>query len=156
MTKINQTHYGSGDNVAGNKIVIGNQPRTLNEDQKKKLISILSGQEKVKIGFISKLFDPEAKNFSENLSEAFEESGWEVIRPFNQTLLDDYGGCVNMFIGSTANVKNNIQEIVNSLHLSLNEIGILSKPSPYREASVSGDFSLADVYIAIGSKKINS
>lgn len=39
---INQTHYGSGDNVAGNKIIFSNPQRVLDNNTKRGLLKDLS------------------------------------------------------------------------------------------------------------------
>ncbi|NTV44717.1 MAG: hypothetical protein HGA67_03405 [Candidatus Yonathbacteria bacterium] len=72
---INQTHYGSGDNVAGNKIIINKQPERSVYLLKDELIEkIKRFPQNYKI-FLSN-GDHEMESFAKEIDQAFKEAGW--------------------------------------------------------------------------------
>ncbi len=72
---INQTHYGFGDNVAGNKIVIDKQPdRSISTFKEELIEKIKNFPQSYKI-FLSN-GDHEMESFAKEIDQAFKSAGW--------------------------------------------------------------------------------
>ncbi len=82
---INQTHYGSGDNIGGDKIVnFGKPRRVLNDESKGKLESLIERGNSVLIGYLSS--DIETYNYALEIKNFLEGDGY-IINGFNSFIV---------------------------------------------------------------------
>jgi len=130
------------------------QPRTLTTAQRQKLISELSGREKSKVGFSTKMLDGEAKHFAEQLAEVLKGVGWTVVEPMNSTLLDDFDGKINIVFSNAkdAPVDVKLAKTAEALCQILSNAEIPCKMGPVREGSLSGQFEVGAIFLLIGSR----
>lgn len=83
MTIINQSHSGTGDNVAGNKIIIGSQQRVLNNQSKEYLLSnlnklLLEKDRKIIMALAAPGSDSECLIFLDEIKRFLLDSGIKV------------------------------------------------------------------------------
>lgn len=143
--EINQNHYGSGDNVAGDKIIISNRKRIISNEQRNKIIKELQ-KENGKIGLVNRLMDSEGYDFAEEVNLLFKEAGWEVVHR-NSSFLDDFPGDFTIFT-----TGKNLDEKANFIKRVFSENGFSFNFQKIREGSVSG--CLPDtVYVVVLQNK---
>jgi len=122
-------------------------PRTLNADQKQKLIEKLKTYNDVKrIGFYSRMMDRESAAFADILSETFKEAGWDVALT-NRSSLNDFPGFLSIFT-----VGKPPKTLVKFILEAFQEIGVDCHSENIKENSLSGKRELDRVYIVVGSK----
>lgn len=74
-----QIHHGSGDNVAGNKIILNEKPRrNIDNTLKDQLIRLLQVEATIDISYL--VSDLESFNFAEQIKFFLEDSGYTVNR----------------------------------------------------------------------------
>jgi hypothetical protein len=61
------------------------QPRRISGDKSAQMTALLSRFETVPIAIVSRLFDPEGKDFADDLAAAFTKAKWAVVRYENWT-----------------------------------------------------------------------
>jgi len=138
-----------GDNtVIDNTVIVDNLDRNLTPDQKSILKNTLKGSIEDVI-FISKIFDPEAKKYADQLAEVFSSAGWNVVAPIHQDLLDDFNGKINIFMTSST-TKNTI--IYNLSVPAFDQSGITYDSKVPRDGSFGGGLRENTLYIEVGSK----
>jgi hypothetical protein len=120
-------------------------PRKLSEEQKNKLINVLSFKSGFQICIACRVFDRESCKYAEQFMEVFEKADWQVL-PINQTYLDDTETDLVMAITDKRQL-----ETANKIMMILNNSGISCKSAAIREKSVS-DIKPNTIYLFVGSK----
>lgn len=133
----------------GNNTIIGKTTRHLTESQKVILKNALSGAGE-RAAFMSKIFDPEAKIYAEQLSESFASAGWTIVAPLKLDLLDDFSGRVNIFkTGKSATTSLDVF-LVEKIP-AFDQAGISYESKIPRAGSFGGNLEEETLYIEVGS-----
>ncbi|OGX17329.1 MAG: hypothetical protein A3K83_01315 [Omnitrophica WOR_2 bacterium RBG_13_44_8b] len=120
-------------------------PRTIAQEQKDKLISLLSFKSEFPIAVACRMQDQESLNYAEELAEIFRKANWQV-KPTNRTFLDNIQNEVAIEVTDDKQI-----ETVNKIAAIFNMVGILCGPEKIRENSLSG-IQANTIYLIIGSK----
>jgi hypothetical protein len=141
--------------IAGLHATVGTlQPRMITAPQREKLIPRLSDYKQMKVGFAAKIFDPEAKNFAEQLASVFKQAGWTIVDPINAQLLDDYDGYINIVAVSTGTADRDKQltATADKLIAEIGDADIPCRLHPVREGGIGGTLEPGSIYLLIGSR----
>jgi mannitol-specific phosphotransferase system IIBC component len=120
-------------------------PRKLSDEQKDKLINVLSFKSEFQIGIACRALDRESYKYAEQFVEVFEKANWQVL-PINQTYLDDTETDLVMVITDKRQL-----ETADKIMMILNNSGISCKSAAIREKSAS-DIKPNTIYLFVGSK----
>lgn len=124
------------------------QPRRLSDEQRASLVRFLSTREKGWIGFCSRLMDGESADFALQLSESFEEAGWQ-IRPQVKTSLNDFPGYVSLFrVGPDPALDAHASTVA----AALVSAGVDCRVEAIEQSSIGGQIEPNSVYVVVGRR----
>lgn len=152
-TSIDQTVIDSPESIntvgqfGNNTIVIDNTYRRLTSDQELFLKNELR-KSAGKVGFVSKIFDPEAANFASKLSNIFVDANWEVVGKLNPTLANSFDGDFVIFSKLELSTKADL------VRIALSKVGLLYSSKLIPDNWVSGNFMEDTIYIVIDSQSL--
>jgi hypothetical protein len=125
----------------------GLRPRSLSEDQRRKLLSHLAAHREGSAGFCSRLMDGESSDFAEALASTFREAGWTVV-PHLKTSLNDFPGYLSVFV-----TEEGLDSRASIVQSALNSVGIECRREPIAESSIGGQKEPGSIYVVVGRQK---
>lgn len=120
-------------------------PRNLNEEQRSKLLQLLSFKSDFQIGVVCKAFDTESFKYAEQITNIFKSSNWQVIK-INQSYLDN----IKSDLGIITTDRKQL-ETAEKIMKIFNTVGINCKFEKIRKNSLSS-IKENTIYLIVGSK----
>ncbi len=139
LSNIIQTVNQNGDNYI-------NAPRKLTNNQILSVDKFLREKPPGRVCFKIKIFDPEAKEYAQQLMEIFKNGGWDTSCQVDLNLLDDFQGKINLFKITS---KNELELVKIPL---FDELKIPYQSEPPRVGSYNGLEKNDALYIEVGGK----